>query len=250
MDIDHYLNRIEYHGDTGPTLDTLRGLHQAFLLTVPFENLDIHLGRKLSLSPERIYDKIVVKKRGGFCYECNILFYELLHRLGFRLEYLSARMVQGRSIGAEYDHMALNVHLDHDYLADVGNGLSFREPLPINGGSTSTPENLTYRIGHHDNNLALCYRKPDADWRPLFLFSLIPRERAEFSGMCHHHQTSPESIFTRHRIVTKALPKGRVTLAGMRLTVTNGVEKETRMVTSEDEYHDILKHTFGITIGD
>jgi len=109
------------------------------MLTVPFENLDIHLGRKLSLYPERIYDKIVTKKRGGFCYECNILFYELLSSLGFRVEYLSARMVQGRTVGAEYDHMALNVHLENDYLADVGNGQSFREPFPWAGGPVRLP---------------------------------------------------------------------------------------------------------------
>jgi len=248
MNIDHCLDRIGYRGDIGPTLDTLRGIHQAFMLTVLFENLDIHLGRKLSLSPDRIYDKIVTKKRGGFCYECNILFYEILSRLGFRVEYLSARMVQGRSIGAEYDHMALNVHLEHDYLADVGNGQSFREPLPMDGEAGSTPESLTYRIGPHGNNLALYYRKPDTDWRPRFLFSLIPRDRAEFSGMCRHRQTSPESIFFRHRIVTMALPKGRATMTGMRLTVTHGVEKETRMVTTDTEYDDILKHTFGIII--
>jgi len=218
------------------------------MLTVPFENLDIHLGRKLSLSPERIYDKIVTKKRGGFCYECNILFYELLSSLGFRVEYLSARMVQGRTVGAEYDHMALNVHLENDYLADVGNGQSFREPLPMGGGEGWTPESLTYRIEPHENDLALYYRKPDTDWRPRFLFSLIPRDRVEFSGMCRHHQTSPESIFSRHRIVTMALPKGRATLTGMRLTVTHGAEKETRKVASDTEYDDILKHTFGITI--
>ncbi|CAB5084280.1 hypothetical protein D3OALGA1CA_433 [Olavius algarvensis associated proteobacterium Delta 3] len=248
MELRNCLNRIEYTGTIDPTLDTLRGLHQAFMLTVPFENLDIHLGRKLSLYPERIYDKIVTKKRGGFCYECNILFYELLSSLGFRVEYLSARMVQGRTVGAEYDHMALNVHLENDYLADVGNGQSFREPLPMGGGAGSTPESLTYRIEPHDNDLALYYRKPDTAWRPRFLFSLIPRDRAEFSGMCRHHQTSPESIFTRHRIVTMALQKGRATLTGMRLTVTHGAEKETRMVTSDAEYDHILKHTFGITI--
>lgn len=250
IEVTHYLQRIGYSGDTVPTLVTLQGLQRAFLLTVPFENLDIHLGRNISLSPERIYEKIVIRKRGGFCYECNILFHELLSRLGFRVEFLSARIVQGRSVGAEYDHMALIVHLEHDYLADVGNGQSCRDPLRIDGTNRSTAEGFDYCVGAYAIDHALFYKRPNSDWTPRFLFSVIPRERAEFSGMCRHHQTSPESIFTRHRIVTMALPEGRVTLTGMRLTLTNGGEKEKRVVGSDAEYRDILKQTFGIEIAD
>jgi N-hydroxyarylamine O-acetyltransferase len=84
---------IGYIGPTEPNLSTLQALQRAFLLKVPFENLEIHLDRQINLSSENIYEKIVSKRRGGFCYECNILFFNLLNELGFQVEYLSARMV-------------------------------------------------------------------------------------------------------------------------------------------------------------
>ena len=95
MDVDRCLERIGYRGSTDPTLHTIRNLQMAFLRTVPFENLDIHLGRKIELASGSIYEKIVSRKRGGFCYECNILFFDLLNSLDFEVEYLSARMVKG-----------------------------------------------------------------------------------------------------------------------------------------------------------
>lgn len=147
IDVERCLKRIGYSGPTEPTLYTLRALQMAFLRKVPFENLDIHLGRQIRLSSESIYDKIVLRRRGGFCYECNILFFDLLKGLNFQVEYLSARMVKGSAVGPEYDHMVLLVTLEHDYLADVGNGQSCREPLRIDGANRATSEGYAYRVG-------------------------------------------------------------------------------------------------------
>ncbi len=248
IDVERCLKRIGYSGPTEPTLDTLRALQNAFLLKVPFENLDIHLGRQIRLSSESIYKKIVSRKRGGFCYECNILFFDLLSGLGFQVEYLSARMVKGSTIGPEYDHMVLLVHLEHDYLADVGNGQSCREPLRIDGANRATSEGYAYRAGTQGKDYALYYQQSNEAWTPRFLFTLTPRNRAEFSDMCHYHQTSPDSVFTRQRLVTIATLEGRVTLTDMRVSATKGSEKQEKVVTSEDEYYEILKQKFGIEI--
>ena len=248
MDVDRCLERIGYSGPTTPTLQTLRALQMAFLLKVPFENLDIHFGRKIELFSESIYEKIVSRRRGGFCYECNILFFDLLNALGFKVVYLSARMVKGNAVGPEYDHMVLLITLEHEYLVDVGNGQSCREPLRIDGTNSATSEGYTYRADSHGHDLALYYQQADASWKPRFLFALTPRKRLEFLDMCHYHQRSPDSIFTQHRLTTIAKVEGRVSLTDMRLEITEGSDKQERVLGSNKEYFNILKHYFGIEI--
>ena len=91
--IEAYLRRVEYGGSRRPSLQVLRSLHLAHIRQVPFENLDIHLGREIVLSQESLYRKVVKDRRGGFCYELNGLFAALLSALGFRVRLLSARVV-------------------------------------------------------------------------------------------------------------------------------------------------------------
>ena len=248
IDIQRSFRRINYNGTASPTIATLKALQLAFLLKIPFENLDIHLGRHIKLSSDSIYEKIIAKNRGGFCYECNILFFELLKELGFRVEYLSARMVTENGVGPEFDHMVLLVHLDHDYLVDVGNGQSCREPLRIDGTKTASSEGYVYRVGSYRRDLALFYRQAAEEWMPRFIFTLKPRQRSEFSDMCDYHQTSPDSIFTRQRLVTMATPEGRISLTDMQLAVTNRAEKHESVIYSKNQYKTILKQKFGIVI--
>ena len=248
IDIESCLERIEYKGPTEPTLDTLRGLQKAFLLKVPFENLDIHLGRRISLGSESIYKKIVTGKEGDFATNAIYFFSISSVGLGFQVKYLSARMVKGSSLTPEYDHMVLLVRLQYDYLVDVGNGQSCREPLRIDGSNWAASEGYTYRAGSHGKDYALYFRQPEGAWTPRFLFTLTPRDRAEFSDMCHYHQTSPDSIFTKHRLVTIATPEGRVTLTDRQLSITKGAERQERGIDSEEEYLEILKEYFGIEI--
>src|SRR6266540_1131840 len=105
MDIQAYLCRIHYRGGLAPTAAILRELHRAHLLTVPFENLDIHLGRPILLDQEALFDKIVTRRRGGFCYELNGLFALLLRELGFDVTLLSAGVAHADGgFGPEFDH--------------------------------------------------------------------------------------------------------------------------------------------------
>ena len=250
VDIDRTLERIAYRGSREPSLDTLRDLQHAFLMRVPFENLDIHLGHEISLSPDRVYEKIVTRRRGGFCYECNGLFTDLLTVLGFRVTVLSARMALGGAVCPEFDHMAMQVDLDAPYLVDVGNGQSCREPLRMDGSNENTSEGYTYRVGRHAAERALYWREDGADWAPRFLFSLTPRRRADFAGMCHYHQTSPESLFTRKRLITLATESGRVTLTDWRLVTTQDGRREEWDLASEAEYRTCLREQFGIEFRD
>src|SRR5688572_12691144 len=149
MDVDRYLRRIGYQGPRTPTLETLKALHRAHLLSVPFENLDIHFGTRIALDGEKLADKILTRSRGGFCYELNGLFGELLRSLGFRVDLLSARVADAEgSFGPEFDHLTLLVHLDSPWLADVGFGDSFRLPMRLEHGFELTDESGTYRLAH------------------------------------------------------------------------------------------------------
>jgi N-hydroxyarylamine O-acetyltransferase len=142
-----YLQRLHYTGLTVPTAETLRALHQAHLLAVPFENLDIHLGRTIALDEGAFYRKIVERRRGGFCYELNGLFAALLRRLGFDVTLLSARVVgaDGR-FGPEFDHLTLLVQLEERWLADVGFGEGFREPLRLDDPGEQAQTHGAYRL--------------------------------------------------------------------------------------------------------
>ena len=159
-------------------------------------------------------------------------------------------MALGERFGPEFDHMVLLVRLDTAYLVDVGNGQSCREPLRIDGSDQSSAEGITYRVGPQDSELALWLREQGADWRPRFLFEVLPRSRSAFADMCRFHQTSPDSLFTRSRLVTRAQVDGRLTLVGMRLiTAEDGATRE-RELGSEEEYRACLRERFEIEIGD
>ena len=131
MDTDAYLARMGYTGPREPTPETLRRLHRAHVLAVPFENLDIHLGHPIVLAIPSLYEKIVRRRRGGFCCELNGLFGWLLGQLGFTVVILSARVFRDGQPGSEFDHLILRVELEEDLIADVGFGDSFLEPLRL-----------------------------------------------------------------------------------------------------------------------
>ncbi len=221
MDVDAYCQRIGYDGSRQPSVETLRGLHRSHLYTVPFENLNIALGIPISLEPDRLYDKIVVRRRGGFCYELNGLFYELLLALGFRVSMLSGcvRRDDG-GFGPEFDHMLLKVELADPWLADVGFGESFVDPLPLKAGVEEVENGHLFSVKPENGGWELHRRDSDGTDVPLYRFADVAHQLSEYVPMCEYHQTSPESSFTRRRICTMAKPDGRITLAGMRLIET------------------------------
>jgi len=250
MNVDAYLRRIQYGGPGDPSPATLRELHRQHLFTVPFENLDIALGNSIQLAPELLYEKVVVHGRGGYCYELNGLFHDLLTAMGFTVCMLSAQVRRDDGgFGPEFDHMLLKVTLDDPWLADVGFGESFVDPLPLLPGASQTEHGNLFGVAEEDGTWELF--KQDTDGRvPLYRFSEIPRELSDFESMNRFQQTSPESGFTRRRICTKAAPDGRTTLSGMRLIVTKaGVRQET-VFTHKEELRQSLREHFTIELAD
>jgi N-hydroxyarylamine O-acetyltransferase len=258
MDVSLYLKRIGYDGATDVSYETLRALHRAHLLSTPFENLDIHLGRPIVLEETRLLEKIVVQRRGGFCYELNGAFAWLLRSLGFEVDLLSAAVAKpDGGLDPPFDHMALAVKLDRTWLADVGFGDSFVEPLPLQAGLESVQEGSAYRVvatddfpGHFpdQNTLMMERRKGQGDWNQEYLFSLDPYRLEDFSKMCEYHQTSPESMFTRKRTCSLAVDGGRVTLSGLRLIETAGDSRNEHQLSGADEARQVLLNRFGVDL--
>ena len=248
-DVQSYLARVGYEGLTSPTLETLRAIHYAHLLTVPFENLDIALGRKIALDEDLLIRKIAERRRGGFCYELNGAFAALLRALGFRVTLLSARVAHsdgGES--PEFDHLALRVDLDEPWLADVGFGESFLEPVRIKPGVEHMDRAGTFRTIERGERLLLEKKEPGGAWKGQYSFTFQSRRLEEFAGMCEYHQRSPESHFTQNKICSRATPEGRITLAGMKLIVTRNGEREERLLKSEEEWRDTLRERFDVVL--
>nr|WP_303649851.1 arylamine N-acetyltransferase [Desulfobotulus pelophilus] len=231
-----------------PTADTLRKLHVAHLLTVPFENLSIHWGEPIVLDDEALFEKVVMRRRGGFCYELNGLFASLLRALGFDVVMLAARVMNNRGeFGPEFDHMALMVTLAERWIADVGFGDSFREPLRLADRREQKQGQRAYRIGEDNGGrLILTERKESGEWKRQYGFSCESRVYSDYAEMCHHHQTSPESHFTQQRICSLATEEGRLTLSGMRLIITQDGERQEQELVKEEECDEVLRTHFGI----
>jgi N-hydroxyarylamine O-acetyltransferase len=248
MDVRKYLERIGIDmNDIRIDYESLRLIQTRHMLSVPFENLDIINSRPIELNLDAVYQKIVTKRRGGYCYELNGLLGWLLHELGFSVSMVSGRVRRDDgSYGPEFDHMALLVRLDEDYIVDVGFGDSVRSPLPLSG-EIVTDVSGSYRAMHEEHFENLCFQKLiQNEWVTEFVFTLQPRKLEDFYEMNQFQQTSPESHFTRKLICSLATPEGRITISGDTLIETIGSVKTQRPIASAEERDLILQHRFGI----
>lgn len=249
MDIAAYLARIGFTGPIEPMAETLRRLHLAHLYTVPFENLDISLGREILCDEKRFFHKIVELHRGGFCYELNGAFAALLRELGFRVNLLSARVSrEDGSASPDFDHLALRVDLDEAWLADVGFGDSFLEPLRLTPEIEQEQGSLRFRIFAVGDVMIVQRQLDDGNWKSQYRFTLVPRQLSDFAARCRFQQTSPESHFTQQRICTLATREGRITLSDLKLIRTTGKVREERRLRDEDEWRAALLQYFGVRL--
>ena len=244
MKVGPYLERIRYDGPQSPTPKTLRALHRAHMLAVPFENLDIHLGIPIALSVPAFYEKIVTRRRGGYCYEQNGLFAWLLAELGFRVWLLSARVVTSGRLSPEFDHLLILVEHEERWIADVGFGDSSLDPLRLAGAPAGDDG---YAIAADGDGFTM-QRRRDGRVEPEYAFSMTPRTLRDFEPRNAFQQTSPESHFTQKSICSRATPTGRITLSGRRLIVTSGGDRVERDVASAAEYGRILVDEFGLKL--
>ena len=217
------------------------------MMSIPFENLDIIYGNNIILKKDRIYDKIVKRGRGGFCYELNGLFSRLLRELGYSVSLVSARVMnEDGTFGQEFDHLGIIVHLgDKKYLVDVGFGDSTRKPIEFPNGMSEDVSGK-YRLIRDNWEVYYLMRWKDNYWACLYKFSLKPRELNDFTGMCRFFQTSEESHFNKSPFIFLATKMGRITLTDKELIRTNGSKKSNSKVNSKEEFEGLLGKYFGI----
>ncbi len=250
LDIEKYFTRINYFSSPKVDLQTLRQIHKAHLHNIPFENLNIYYGQKIFLDEKYFFDKIINKKRGGFCYELNGLFYFLLKEIGFDARLISARVFnKDGKPGKDFDHMAVIVKLDDFYLCDVGFGNSFIFPLKLENETEPIHYQNYFRVNKiNEKQFNLVQKLNDAKSINHYTFSLQKRSLKDFEKMCIYNQTSPESSFTQKRICTRFTQNGRITLSDLKLIETiDGFKTET-LLNSEREFESALKLYFNIDI--
>jgi N-hydroxyarylamine O-acetyltransferase len=251
MDVDAYMERIGYKGSTQPTETVLRRLHRRHMLSVPFENLDIHMNRPIILSQTAFYKKIVKHHGGGFCYELNGSFGNFLRKLGFRVSMLSARVAKKNGgFNPEFDHMILLIQLRQPWLADVGFGDSFTEPKRLDNSDPQTDHGTEYKLTRKNEWILMARRKKGSPrWESRYKFTLRPRKLSDYVARCEWQQTSPRSHFTKNRLCTRATSNGRITLTDKEFIVTRNGKKVERSVESPEEFARLLHRYFGIDLG-
>ena len=245
-----YLDRIGVTGPLKPDVDTLRLLHRAHVMTVPFENLSIHLpGEEISLELGALVDKIVTRRRGGFCYELNGLFAALLESVGFGVDRLAARTYSAELAAftnRPLDHLALRVTdaAGGAWLADVGFGKHSELPLRYDERGVQRDPFGTFQLAQ------------TADGRLDVLLDDAPQYRldprtltlADFEMGRWWQVTAPTSLFRRNLMCTLPTPDGRMTLNGRRLLVTDAAGKRERVIKDDAAVLAAYRDLFGIAL--
>ena len=241
---DAYLARIGAARPARPDPGSLRELQLRHLLTVPFENLSIHLGEPVVLEEAALLDKLVGRRRGGFCYELNGAFAALLSALGFRVTLLAARVHGAARLGPPFDHLALRVDAPEPWLADVGFGSFSHHPLRLDVRGEQADPAGTFRVTEAgDGDLDVLW-----DGAPQYRVEGRPRALRDFEPTCWWHQTSPKSSFTRGPVCSLLTADGRVTLSDRTLVRTVAGGRQERTLASDAEVLDAYRAWFGIVL--
>ena len=242
-----YLDRIATGKPSVLDAGALRDLHVAHLMTVPFENLSIHLSEPISLDEPDLIDKIVVRRRGGFCYELNGAFALLLEALGARVTRVAARVYGDGGLGPPFDHLALVVRLPDrsgPWLADVGFGSHSDYPLLFglrHGQADPGGMFMLADAGHGDVDVL-------RDGAPQYRIERRRRALEDFAPTCWWQQTAPESHFTRSVVCSLRTETGRISIAGRRLIRTTGPSRAESELATDDDVLAAYREHFGIAL--
>jgi len=246
MDVERYLARVDHRGSLEPSVETLTALHRAHLLAISYENLDIHLGRRLTLDRERIFRKLVDQGRGGWCYEMNGLFATVLEQLGFPVQLAAGTVGRERPTSpVEGNHLVVIVTLERPYLVDVGFGDGCPEPLPLEEG--------VYSRAGFDFGLV----RDGPRWRflnhrfgaaPSYDFTLEPRTLASFAEPCDRLQSDPASRFVQVTVCQRYTGSSILSLRGAVLREATPEGTIDRELQSRTEFAVALRERFGLAL--
>jgi N-hydroxyarylamine O-acetyltransferase len=247
LDREAYLARIGCEGSLDPTLETLRALHFAHVSAIPFENLDIILGRGISLNLGDLQAKLVTSRRGGYCFEQNALFAAVLESLGFKLDRLAARVRFGTTEIRPRTHMLLAVQVENEpWLADVGFGCTGPlYPIRLQGGEPDRQGVWSFRVRNEGEELVLQSLESDG-WFDLYAFTREPQHPVDYEIGNHYTATHPNSPFVRNLVVQKGSPQSRLILLNRELTEVSSREKTSETIIDDADLVEVLADRFGL----
>ncbi|MFD4632851.1 arylamine N-acetyltransferase [Streptomyces sp. NPDC058284] len=250
LDIEAYLARLGHTGGTKPDLDTLYALHSAHVAAIPFENLEMMLGRSVPLDLSALQAKLLHKRRGGYCYEQNLLFAAALEHLGFTVTGLGARVRSGASSTRAVTHMLLKVEVDGEaFHCDVGFGADgLLEPMPLRAGVERQQGEWRFRLRQEDDGVLALQTWGYDGWFDLYAYTLERRLPVDYVVMNHYTSTHPRSSFIRRPVVQKADPEVRRRLVADQLAVVrpDGVVEQRSVPVGE--LRAVLDREFGIEL--
>lgn len=244
-----YLRRIDYNGELSPTRPVLEALHLAHVTHIPFENIDVILGRLVRVHIESVHKKLVQDKRGGYCFEQNTLFAAALLKLGFNIDMLAARVCFRTNRETARTHMVLLVQIDGDtWLADVGFGAyGLLLPVLLGPGKTIRRFSRAFRI-KKEKGLWLLRSMDCGAGEDLYAFSLEPQKWVDYEVANHYVSTHPNSIFTRTLTVQMQTEDSQVILEDNELLERKGGEETRSVILEEDQLPEILREKFNLRL--
>ncbi len=247
FDLDAYLARIGYAGPRELSIEALTALHEAHVAAIPFENLDILLGRPISLEVDSLQAKIVGGRRGGYCFEQNTLFRAALEEMGFRVTALAAR-VRGGGVLLPRTHMLLRVDLDEGpMLADVGfGGDGPVHPLPLTAGPDTWTAAAGYRL-HREDDVWVLTANVTGERADLYAFTLEPHFPVDFEMANHFTSTWPKSPFVQNLTAQRSWPGRRAILRNRNLVVREGESVQSETIRDPEHLLEVLEREFGLS---
>jgi N-hydroxyarylamine O-acetyltransferase len=247
MNLDAYLDRIGFQGEVRPDAVTLTALHRAHLFAIPYENLDVQFGTPVTIAPEAAFEKIVGRRRGGWCYEMNGLFGAALEAIGFQVTPLAGgvrRDVMGEVMVGT--HLILKVELDEPWIADVGFGDGPLEPFPLREGPIHSG-GFSYHLERLGDGWWRFHHRAEAG-PPTFDFAEAPASAALLEEKCHWLQTWDDSPFIQNLIAQRHGAGEILVLRGRVLKRCRPDGAEDHLVGSADELVDILDREFDLQL--
>ncbi len=247
VNLQSYLDRVGFEGKPRADLDTLTRLHRGHVENIPYENFDVQFARPLTRDPAASFEKLVVRRRGGWCYEMNGLLGWALDEIGFKVTRMAGGVMRVmRGDAAIGNHLILRVDLDQPYLADVGFGDGLVEPMPLKAGTM------------HQRHFAFTLEEFEPGWwrfhdaaqsgATSFDFQLAPADPALLDGRGAFLQTSPESGFVLNAVAQRHLPDGRFAMMRGKVLTFTGAGAAIRQIGSAQEYVETLRSIFALDL--
>jgi N-hydroxyarylamine O-acetyltransferase len=249
LDLDAYLRRIGYHGPRTATADVLRRLHRAHMSTICFTNLDLFLGRGIRLDLPSLQRKLVDERRGGYCFEQNLLFAAALERLGFTVTRHLARIRRGSTAVRARSHAVLLVDIDgRRLLADAGFGdEGLIEPIPLEDGARLTVGAWTWRVDADDDEWVLRSGRPGG-WFDVFSLRLERHFPIDFETSNHFTACHPRSAFVGKLLAQCGDEHLRHALKNLDLTTQHPDGRHEHRRLAPEELGPVLHDVFGLTV--